>query len=170
MAYNAVARGLAQTSAQRRKQIDAILRAEYARGAPPDAALQVVDDTFCMQDRPVSGFYRRRPADARRRDARWAYYERIDNHLHPWRIVRNARGHWWFSIEGGEQLRYTIAFEAACPSAVPPPTGWMPYSADAMDHVMLLGGDLRVVVTEEERRQKKEELEDEVLDEIVLVW
>ena len=170
MAYDAIARGLARTSAQRRTQIDAILRAEYAHVTPPDAALQVVDDTFCMEGRPVSGFYRRQPADGRWRDGKWAYYERIDNHSHPWRLVRNARGHWWFSIEGGEQLRYTIAFEAACPSAVPPATGWIPYSADAMDHVMLLEGDLRVVVTEEERPQKKEELEDAVLDEIVLVW
>ena len=174
MAYNAVVRDLERTSARRKAEIDAILAAEYKGTSPADAALEVVDDTFCMEGRPVSGFYRRKPAHTRRREAnRRAYYERIDDHPHPWRIVQNARGHWWFSIEGGQQLQYTIAFKAACPSAVPPPTGWIPYSADAMDHVMLLGGDLRVERKKEdepEMENKKEPASEVALDEIVLVW
>ena len=136
-----VARGLASAAKRRKAEIDRILADEYAGGVPPNSALRVVDDAFCMHGRPVAGYYKK---------AEGGGYMRIDAHLDSWCIVRNSRGRWWFTTHGkGEgRLAYVIAYEAVVEvadcSIAPPASGWVAYSATAFDHVRLIGSEVRV--------------------------
>ena len=137
-----VARGLASAAKRRKAEIDRILADEYAGGVPPDSALRVVDDAFCMHGRPVAGYYYK--------EAEGGGYTRIDAHPDSWCIVRNSCGRWWFTTHGNGKLAYVIAYEAVveadCYSATPPASGWAAYSAKAFDHVRLIGSELRVDV------------------------
>ena len=136
-----VARGLASAAKRRKAEIDRILADEYAGGVPPDSALRVVDDAFCMHGRPVAGYYT---------EAEGGGYTRIDAHPDSWCIARNSRGRWWFTTHGKGELAYVIAYEAVVEAdyycSAPPASGWTAYSATAFDHVRLIGSELRVDV------------------------
>ena len=124
-------------SAQRKDEIDSILSWEYGDdvAAPPNAVIRVVDETFCMNGRPVSGFY------SREQDAVGEiFYRRIDDQAFPWLIRQHNPGEWWFCVRGGDMM-YTIPFESCVHSpAAPPSTGWVTYSATATDHAMMMRG------------------------------
>lgn len=146
MGYEEILRGLTSKALARKFKIDTILASEYGAQKPLDAVLQVLDDSFCMHGRPVAGYYRQKEDSSND-----LYFERIDGHEYPWRIVKHdtaAGFRWWFSTSGGRDLRYTIPFASVVTSpaheSMPPASGWSPYSATCVDHVLLMGSDVRV--------------------------
>ena len=134
----AVRRGVVQLNLTRKAHIARLLQQEREDGgmtAPPASAVLYVDDeTFCIEDRPICGYYERVEG------VKNPSYRRIDREQHPWEIVRNHNGRWWFTTHGEGRVQYIIPYESIGDGEelVPPARGWVTYSALSSDHCMFM--------------------------------